>query len=461
MFFKTLESFRTGLILFILLAAASAISLALTTHFPAGTTVHDLSVRYGETRALLLVRLGVLNPYSSWWYLPLLMLFTLNLTLCTLRRLPSTLRAMSARPSPPGPDSLSRDKSVILTVQHDSGTAATSTSETLIAERYTVSSKTYGDGVHGIAARKNSWQRLGAPLTHLGLILLIIGGGITAIMGFRTHVDVSEGQEVSVPERDFVVRLERFELAMNEAGEISDYFSTLTVVEGGQPVLTKTIEVNDPLTYDGINFYQSSYGHEGRSFTSASLAVEALEDTAASPRLVRIGLGDTISLGGDDVITATDFSVDFKMDSQGNVFSASSEPRNPAIQIALLRSGTLVARTWLFLMMPEFHGADAFAPLKIHFMGFEPRYRSGIQVTHSPGTSIVFAGFLFASIGVVVALIVKHERIMILVQPKTSSTSEIVWSRSNRADWRRRSRDVPDLLTLIEGRMEGKECQKV
>ena len=44
-------------------------------------------------------------------------------------------------------------------------------------------------------------------------------------------------------------------------GMPSEYHSTLSVFDlNGQKILDKRIRVNDPLTFHGITFYQSSYG---------------------------------------------------------------------------------------------------------------------------------------------------------------------------------------------------------
>ncbi len=48
---------------------------------------------------------------------------------------------------------------------------------------------------------------------------------------------------------------------------VKDYKSILRVVDGGETVVTKTIEVNDPLKYKGYVFYQSSYDPEGERYT--------------------------------------------------------------------------------------------------------------------------------------------------------------------------------------------------
>ncbi len=48
---------------------------------------------------------------------------------------------------------------------------------------------------------------------------------------------------------------------------VRDYLSTVSVLETGRPVLTKKIEVNDPLEYRGYAFYQSDYRPEDPTFS--------------------------------------------------------------------------------------------------------------------------------------------------------------------------------------------------
>lgn len=58
-----------------------------------------------------------------------------------------------------------------------------------------------------------------------------------------------------------------FRLLLSVQYPIKDFKSTLKVLEDGQGVLTKTIEVNDPLEYKGYVFYQSSYDEEGEQWS--------------------------------------------------------------------------------------------------------------------------------------------------------------------------------------------------
>jgi hypothetical protein len=54
-------------------------------------------------------------------------------------------------------------------------------------------------------------------------------------------------------------------------GMPKDYFSDLTVLEGGSVAAEKTIEVNDPLGWGGYHFYQYDYDHERGEYTVLSV----------------------------------------------------------------------------------------------------------------------------------------------------------------------------------------------
>jgi cytochrome c biogenesis protein ResB len=64
-----------------------------------------------------------------------------------------------------------------------------------------------------------------------------------------------------------------FFLLYKQFGEnIKDWKSTLRVIDGGEVVAEKTIEVNDPLKYGGYAFYQSSYDPENPKISGLQVA---------------------------------------------------------------------------------------------------------------------------------------------------------------------------------------------
>lgn len=61
---------------------------------------------------------------------------------------------------------------------------------------------------------KWTWKKSGLWLTHIGLILLLIGGGLTSAMGVESQMAVTEGQT-----RNYIYRLDAWELAVvSDAG---------------------------------------------------------------------------------------------------------------------------------------------------------------------------------------------------------------------------------------------------
>ena len=109
-----------------------------------------------------------------------------------------------------------------------------------------------------ILARKRMLGLFGSDVVHLGLLVILIGGIISGVSGFGANIKISEGQTVPVLNADFKLGLEKFETEYWPIGSVKDWKSTVTVLENENPVLTKTVEVNHPLSYKGFVFYQSS-----------------------------------------------------------------------------------------------------------------------------------------------------------------------------------------------------------
>ncbi len=66
-------------------------------------------------------------------------------------------------------------------------------------------------------------------------------------------------------------RKRRLSMRLANVGMVRDYFSDLQVIRDGEVVLTKTIQVNDPLHYGGYHFYQSAYDDREERYTVLSV----------------------------------------------------------------------------------------------------------------------------------------------------------------------------------------------
>jgi len=140
-------------------------------------------------------------------------------------------------------------------------TTAAGLERDLRERRYRVLIQTRGDEVH-LYFDKNRFSRLGTFPFHIALILFMVGGIVAAQFGFREMAFIiPEGESRAIGHgTDLAVRLDRFEDTYVESGLPAEYTSYLTLLDNERPVASDAITVNDPLTYDGVTIYQSSFG---------------------------------------------------------------------------------------------------------------------------------------------------------------------------------------------------------
>ena len=129
------------------------------------------------------------------------------------------------------------------------------------------------DGKSYLFAQKGAYSRFGVYVTHTSILIIFVGAMIGNVWGYKAFVNIVEGKAVnSVWPRSgknpiplgFEVRNDDFKVEFYEGGgRPKEYSSDLVVLENGQEVMKKTIEVNHPLNYKGLTFYQSSYGTAG------------------------------------------------------------------------------------------------------------------------------------------------------------------------------------------------------
>jgi len=113
-----------------------------------------------------------------------------------------------------------------------------------------------------IAADKNRYYRLGTYFSHFSLILFVLAFITGNYYGFRNSsftVPVGSNLEVGY-NTELSLQLTSFVDEYYDNGMPKDYRSQVVLFENGQPVKQALIQVNHPLVYKGIRFYQSYFG---------------------------------------------------------------------------------------------------------------------------------------------------------------------------------------------------------
>ena len=95
---------------------------------------------------------------------------------------------------------------------------------------------------------------------------ILVGASLYSWLGHSVQLSIREGDTVQIENilpvtKPFDLKLDKFYIEFHHDGSPAQYYADLQVLEGDKTTLEKTIKVNYPLVYNGVKFYQSSYGY--------------------------------------------------------------------------------------------------------------------------------------------------------------------------------------------------------
>lgn len=419
------------LTLFILITLA--IVCIFGTFIQQGESLDTYIQEYGEFGANLIRALNLDDMYHSNWFASLLVLLSINITVCTIDRFPAKWKTLTNEATP-------IDTSIIKRLSNrDSFTASAYTPEmkdavaALLTRRgFKVRSEEEG-GTASIYAWRGKLGRFGSDFTHLSLLIILVGAIIGIKWGYRDFRPIFEGGIVDVPQVDFYLKLDKFWIDYYDSGQIKQYNSNLTVIENGKELFTKQIWVNEPLLYKGIRFYQSSYGTAYDRVKEANLLmVKRVPGTE-----MEISEPVTILWKGDGKIPGTPYTAkligyvsdfvygapDYIYDDELRVTSLSRDSNNPAIWLEIYEGEKLISDNWIFLNYPlQYDSRIKDTDYELVLASYIPTQFSGISVTKDPGTNVVWVGTIIMCLGTYFSFFVFYRRVWVRLEQKNSAT---------------------------------------
>ncbi len=212
----------------------------------------------------LMERLQLFHVFTSTPFSVALLLLSISIVICTLDRTPRLWQQSAAirvvQPDayfdPRLPDRVS--------IAAGPGLTAAAVRGALRRSRFGVRDATAADGTRFLYGDRNRWTKLATLVSHLGLILFLVAGLVTARLGDEQGLVVAEGDTLTVQPIGtpglLLVRNLGFDAPGIETGVPSDFTTDLEVYRDGQLIARKLIRVNDPLTAGGYTFHQNGFG---------------------------------------------------------------------------------------------------------------------------------------------------------------------------------------------------------
>jgi cytochrome c biogenesis protein len=211
----------------------------------------------------VLERLQLFHVFTSTWFSLGLVILVASIVICTLDRTPR-LWHQSAFIRVRQPDAF-YDPRLPERVSIAPGALTPSAiTRVLRGLRYSVRTEAADDGSVYLYGDRNRWTKMATLISHLGLILFLIAGLVTARLGDEQGLVVSEGDTLSVQPIGtpglLLVQNLGFSAPGLETGTPTDYTTDLAVYRDGQLQARKIVRVNDPLEVDGYSFHLNGYG---------------------------------------------------------------------------------------------------------------------------------------------------------------------------------------------------------
>lgn len=406
--------FFNSLKLTITLLLSLAVTSIIGTLIEQGRTIDIYTKEYGEKIASYVVALGFNDMYHTWWFLALLGLLTANIIVCTLDRFPAKWKTTFAKKVEAEPSfikALANNSSFTIYEGSVPDIKAAITGE-LKKKGYKIKNSDMDNGA-SIYAWKGAVGRFGSDITHLSLIIILLGSITGSIFGFRDYVSINEGETVNVPKTTLKMTLDKFWIDYYNSGGIQQYNSNLTIVENGKGVFSKHIWVNEPLKYNGIWFYQSNYGIAYDKIKEAQMVLKNKKENKVIGKPFTIKWDEPFKIPESDfTVRMKGFAADFGFDEKTKqIYTRSSDHNNPAIGIEVYKGDKLISRPWLFLNYPEIFAAIPNTDYDLLFMGYREIYYSGLQMTKDPGTNIVWLGSILMTVGFTLAFFIFYKRL--------------------------------------------------
>jgi cytochrome c biogenesis protein len=346
---------------------------------------------YAAPIARAVLRLGFDNIYHSPWYVGIIALILISLTVCTFKRV------IPARLPPLRPVSIDHiPLNGSLDVAAPAETVRRRIDAFFASRGWQVRKREFG-GIEWSFADKHNWARRGVLVAHIGFVIIAAGTTLYWAKGFAGETAIVTGQSERIPETNAIVRLDSFKYRitpiMTKSGMVyqpTDYVSHVTVTGKDGIAKPYVVRVNQPINVDDTLYYQASYGFAMR-FT---LTHNGVVDRALSERVM--AEGDTFDVPGTRYTVSYDRFVP-TVDKTSGAPSADPRINDPAVVLSVVQNGQTAGsalvplKTWIDLGS----GWRVTPQQYILYSGFQYRYDPGVPLV-GIGALVLLAGLIIS-----------------------------------------------------------------
>jgi cytochrome c biogenesis protein len=314
---ELLSAMRFAIALLTVICIASIIGTVLKQQEPYSNYVNQFGPFWAEAFA----KLGLFAVYSAWWFLLILLFLVVSTSLCVARNTPQILRDLKNYKEHLRESSFKAfAHNALWTADAQPGTVVAHIQQAFAGMGWKSRTQIRPDGTL-IAAKAGAGHKIGYIAAHSAIVLVCLGGlldgdlltraqmwwgdkvvftggGMIADVpqssrlavtnpAFRANLMVAEGQTtgtailqqptgVLLQDLPFSIELKKFVVEHYSTGMPKLFASDIVIHDKstGEKTVAR-VEVNHPVTYKGVNIFQSSFDDGGSRVKLASVPLAA------------------------------------------------------------------------------------------------------------------------------------------------------------------------------------------
>jgi cytochrome c biogenesis protein len=413
---QALSSTKTGVILIILVIIFSAAGTVILQR--PMTEPEDMQRAYSPALLRALDAAGLTDVFHARWFVALLMLVSMSIIAASVQRFPNAWWYF-ARPYKSPDESFRRALPTQAQVAVASEEQGLNAAERALRHQGYRAERIVRANSFSLFAERHRISEMAVYIVHASLLLIFLGGIVDALYGWRGFLMLTPGdQNNQVEVRNGATRTLSFSIRCDGTGEETygdgtpkRWWSKLAVLENGREVERREIAVNDPLVYEGVRFYQASWGRTGKLDRLILEASPANGVTRASQE-ISLAEDQTAALDADTSVQLAEFIPDYVVED-GRVYARSNDVVNPAVHMIVTSKKTgRSVNYWL----PEIPGVaeNESSPYVFEPIDLKTGVYTGLQVSHEPGQGSVWAGVVLMAIGLTLVFYVSHVRLWVV-----------------------------------------------
>ena len=411
---QTLSSIKTGVILIILVVIFSAAGTVILQR--PMTDPDDMVRAYSPSMLRFLDASGLTDVFHARWFIALMILVSFSIIAASVERFPNAWRYF-ARPYKSPDEGFRRVLPTQAHIAIEGEEHALSAAEGVLRKAGFHPEHIVRTDSFSLFAERNRISEMAVYIVHASLLLIFLGGIIDALYGWRGFLMLNPGRASNQIEmKNGEIKNLAFSIRCDDAGEDTytdgtpkKYWSKLAVVDSGSDVSRKEIVVNDPLVYQGVRFYQASFGRTGKLDHLTLNATPAKGGTATQ---ISLALNQATDLDADTSVQLVEFIPDFTV-QDGHVYARSNEVVNPAVHLIVTSKK---AQTNVEYWLPAIPGVaqNSASPYVLEPKELKTAVFTGLEVSHEPGQWAVWAGVVLMAIGLTFVFYVVHMRFWVV-----------------------------------------------